>query len=61
MVEKSRLISRKKQERIRKEKSAVDVDFDKLIDSLRKENEMLRGIAFSLEALEKNLGNSKRK
>ncbi|UCC39822.1 MAG: hypothetical protein JSV96_18945 [Candidatus Aminicenantes bacterium] len=61
MPKKSRLISKKKQERIRKEKPAVDVDFDKLIDSLRKENEMLRSIASFLERLEKNLDDSKKK
>ena len=61
MAKKSRLISQKKQERMRKEKSAVDVDFDKLIDSLKKENEMLRGIASSLKTLEEGVSKSRKK
>ena len=61
MEKKSRSKSKKKEDRINKEKFKIDMDFEKVIDSLKKENTMLRGIASSLEDLEKDLGKSRKK
>ncbi len=59
MENKSRSKSQKKEQKKADEKFAMD--FDKLIDSLRKENDMLRNIASSLESLEKDFSKSKKK